>query len=241
MADTNDQLVLICGISGTGKSTSLKDIKNQDKWLYLGTEAGKRLPFQNNFDAYRIVDPYQVLEGFDYGIGNPEIEGIIIDSMTFLMDMFESTYVIDSSNGMKAWSQYQQFFKEIMQKKVIEFERPVIITAHTKDDINEKTAEVTTAVPIKGALRGNGIESYFSSVLGTKKMSLKELEKYDNDLLTITEDDEILGYKYVFQTRLTKKTIGERIRTPIGLFSINETFIDNNTQLLLDRLTEFYK
>ena len=56
----NDQLVLICGISGTGKSASLRNITNQENWLYLNTEAGKRLPFRNKFrdGGYRITDPY---------------------------------------------------------------------------------------------------------------------------------------------------------------------------------------
>lgn len=41
--ETNDQLILVSGFSGTGKSASLRNIRNQEKWLYLNTEAGKRL------------------------------------------------------------------------------------------------------------------------------------------------------------------------------------------------------
>ena len=52
--DTNDQLIMICGYSGTGKSRSLKNIRNQDKWLYLNSESGKRLPFKNQFKNIRI-------------------------------------------------------------------------------------------------------------------------------------------------------------------------------------------
>ncbi|MGV8863227.1 MAG: hypothetical protein ACOH2T_18935 [Pseudomonas sp.] len=59
-------------------------------------------------------------------------------------------------------------------------------------------------------------------------------------MLTITEDDELVGFKYVFQTRLTKDTYFERIRSPMGLFKVNETFIDNNAQLLLNHLTTYY-
>ena len=36
----NDQLVLISGESATGKSASLQNIRNQDRWLYLNCEAG---------------------------------------------------------------------------------------------------------------------------------------------------------------------------------------------------------
>ena len=36
----NDQLVLIAGSSATGKSASLRDIKDPEGVMYLGTEAG---------------------------------------------------------------------------------------------------------------------------------------------------------------------------------------------------------
>lgn len=37
---TNDQLVLVCGESASGKSASLHNIKNQEKWFYFNCEAG---------------------------------------------------------------------------------------------------------------------------------------------------------------------------------------------------------
>ncbi len=61
-----------------------------------------------------------------------------------------------------------------------------------------------------------------------------------SDLFTITPEDEIVGFKYVFQTRLTKETVNERIRSPVGMWDLNETFIDNNLQNVLDRLHKFY-
>lgn len=102
-SNQNDQLVLICGASATGKSASLRNIRNQERWLYMGTEAGKRLPFKNKFRSARVDDPYQVLEAFDYAIENRDsIDGIIVDSITFLMDQYESQYVLTAPNMMKA-------------------------------------------------------------------------------------------------------------------------------------------
>ena len=72
-------------------------------------------------------------------------------------------------------------------------------------------------------------------------MTLKDLEPYASDLLHIEEDDEILGYKHVFQTRLTKTTVGERIRSPMGMFTREQSFIDPDAQLLLDHLKTFYE
>lgn len=237
----NDQLILVVGYSGTGKSASLRNIRNKHRWMYLNTEAGKRLPFKNDFQSYRISDPYQVWEGFDYAIENPsEVDGIIIDSLTFLMDMYETMYVLNSANTMKAWGEFAHFFKTLMQNKVTLFGKPVIIIAHVKDEHDEKAMETRTSVPIKGSLKNNGVEAYFSTVVAAKKMQLKDLEPYKSDLLHITEDDEILGYKHVFQTRLTKTTVGERLRSPMGLFSREQTFTDNDCQILLDHLNAFY-
>ena len=38
--ETNDQLVLIAGLSAAGKSASLRNIRNQENWFYMNTEAG---------------------------------------------------------------------------------------------------------------------------------------------------------------------------------------------------------
>ena len=243
MSDTevNDQLIAVVGYSATGKSASLRNIRNQERWMYLNTEAGKRLPFRNSFDVYRITDPYQVHEAFDYATGNSEVDGIIIDSLTFLMDMFETQYVLNSSNTMAGWSNYAQFFKVLMQEKVTLFGKPVIVIAHVRDDLDEKNMEMKTAVPIKGALKNNGVEAYFSTVVATKKIAIKELEKFGSKLLKITDEEKELGYKHVFQTRITKATTGERLRSPMGMFEKTERYRDNDAQLLIDHLADFYK
>jgi hypothetical protein len=239
--DMNDQLALICGPSGTGKSASLQHIRNQEKWFYLNAEAGKRLPFRNQFRNFRIEDPYQVHEAFQHAIEHPgEVDGIVIDTSTFLMDMFETQYVLTATNTMEAWSKYNQFFKKLMQQYVVQFGKPVLILAHTLDVYDEKAMEYRTAVPIKGSLKNQGVEAYFSTVVETTKMALKDLENYQSDLLNITDDDRLVGFKYVFQTRLTKTTTGKRIRSPMGLFQPNETFMDNDAQKLLDHLHSFY-
>ena len=169
-----------------------------------------------------------------------DVDGIIVESLTFLMEMYESQYVLRAANTMKAWGDYQQYFKTLMQELVPQFGKPVIFTAHVKDETDEKTLDTRTFIPVKGALKGVGIEAYFSCIVSCKRLPLKELKDYTNDLLPITPDDEIQGYKHVFQTQLTKKTVGERIRGPMGLFTRAQTFIDNDCQLVLNKLHEFY-
>ena len=235
----NDQLILISGESASGKSAALRHIRNQESWLYLNCE-GKRLPFKNKFQPFRITDPYQVYEAFDYGTNNSEVKGIVIDTATFLMDMLESIYIISAANTQKAWGDYAQFWKVLMQQKVTLFGKPVIIMGHTKEELDEAAGVMRRSVPVKGSLRNNGIEAYFSTVVSTKRMSIKDLKDFESELLNRSEEEIALGFKHVFQTRLTKATIGERIRSPMGMFEKNETYMDNDAQILLDRLTNFY-
>ena len=127
-----------------------------------------------------------------------------------------------------------------MQQYVARSTKNVIFIAHTADTMNESEMVMETKVPVKGALKNNGIESYFTQVIASKKVPLKVLREYNSPLLNITPEEEALGYKYVFQTKLTKETVHERLRGPLGMFDTKETFIDNNMQLVLNRLHEYY-
>lgn len=237
----NDHLVLICGESTTGKSMSLQNIPDQERWVYLNCEAGKRLPFKNNFKQAVITNPLDVFSYFNHIKGSPDFDGIIIDTLTFLMDMYESKFVMNAANGQKAWGDFAQFYKTMMQDFVASSDKNVIFLAHTLTTLNEEKMMNETKVPVKGSLKNNGIEAYYSTVVATKKVPIKVLKNFQNDLLHISADEEELGFKHVFQTRLTKETVGERIRAPIGMFSREETYIDNDAYALMKRLHEYYQ
>lgn len=236
----NDHLVLLCGKSATGKSASLMNLEKPEGVMYLNCEAGKRLPFNAKFKQFIITDPLQINEAFEKAESMPEIHTIVVDSLTYLLDMYESIYVLNSTNGMQAWGQFAQYFKVLMQNYVAKSTKSVIFTAHTSDTLNESEMLMETKVPVKGSLKNNGIESYFTVVIASKKVQLKSLKDYQSALLTITPEEEALGFKYVFQCKLTKDTVNERLRGPLGLFDTKETFIDNNIQLVLNRLRDYY-
>lgn len=180
-------------------------------------------------------------EAFDWAETQDEIQTIVIDGLNYLMDMYESIHILTAANTLQAWSGYAQFFKNLMQQYVASSTKAVIFTAHTRSALNEKAMMMETKVPIKGALANQGVESHFSCIVSTKKMTIDELEAYDNDLLTFTEREKNLGFKYVFQTQITKDTINERMRSPMGLFEDKETFINNDVTLVLKRLEEYYE
>ena len=72
-------------------------------------------------------------------------------------------------------------------------------------------------------------------------MQLKHLKNYENDLLVVTPEEEMLGFKHVFQTCITKDTVHERIRSPRFMWKTSETFIDNDAMKVLNRIKEFYE
>lgn len=183
----------------------------------------------------------QIYEAFDHAETLPEVHTIIIDTLTYLMDMYESIYVINSANSMKMWGEYAQYFKKLMQHYVAKSTKNVIFLAHSMDVLNESEMISETLVKVKGSLMNQGIESYFSTVISSKKVPLKVLKDSESKLLTITPEEEAMGYKYVYQTKLTKETVNERIRSPMGMWNNKETYIDNDIQQVIDRLHEYYE
>lgn len=238
----NTQLVLISGKSATGKSASLMNMREPHKVAYMNCENNKRLPFPAKFKQASVIDPHQVPQAIDALNGNPDYSTIVVDTLTFMMDMYETQYVLPATNTMKAWGEYEQFFKRLMQNSVAKSDKAIVFMAHTSDVYNESEMVNETLVKVKGSLMTKGIESFFSTVISSKKLPIAKLEPYieNNNLLHITDEERMLGFKYVFQTKLTKDTVNERIRSPLGMWSTAETFIDNDVQLVLDRLNEYY-
>jgi len=236
----NDNLILICGLSKGGKSTSLKDLVDPTGVLYLNAESGKKLPFPDQFKKLNILDPRTVYAAFDQAEKLKNSHTIVVDSLTFLLEMYVSMYVIGAKDGMAGWSNFQQYFKKLMQYYVAKSTKNVIFTAHVQSILNEQELIMEKKIPVQGALKNNGIESYFSTIVSAKTVPITALINYDNPLLTITEEEELIGVKHVFQTKLTKETVNERISSSVGMWSVKETYIDNNCQYLLDRLHTYY-
>lgn len=241
IATPNDNLVLVVGQSASGKSMCFKDIPDQENYIYLNCEAGKRLPFKNNFKRINITDPLDVFNVFEQAEEMDDIKGIIIDSLTYLMDMYESLYVVPragTKEGMTAWSDYAQYFKSLMQQYVAASSKAVIMTAHTADVVNGESIK-EHIVKIKGSTMNNGVESYFSQIVACKKVRLDKI-KHKNDMLTLSPREERLGYKHVFQTDTSEDTINERIRSAYGMWEEEELYIDNNIVHVLNRIHEYY-
>lgn len=237
---SSKRMVLIGGASGSGKTASLSYMAEDKGIVYACTEAGKDLPFKADFEQVDITDAMDIYNLILEVEKDPDYHTIVLDTFTYLMQQYESQYVLTANDTRAAWGMYGQFAIKLFQEYFAKSSKNIIVLSHTLKEHNETEGVYEVAVPIKGAMKGLGVESYFSTVLSTEKMAIKDLKDYKNDMLVITPEEEALGYKHVFQTRLTKKTIGKRIRSPLGMWSQEETYIDNNVGHVIKRLNDYY-
>ena len=238
--ETNRKIALVMGPPSHGKSMSLRNLKNPERKIVFNTDR-KNLPFKSKFRNVNINDPYEILSYMDEIAKQPDdvVDTIIIDTITFLMDMYETKYVVSATNTQSAWGQYGQFFKQVMDKALAS-NKTVIVLAHEKKVMNDSEMVLETKVPVKGAVGHTGVEAFFEVVLSAKKKAISKLEHLDKTPLLQNDDEDGLGMMYVFQTKLDKDTLQERMRSPLGMWKKEEIFINNDLQLVIDRLNEYY-
>lgn len=239
----NPHSILIGGESGMGKSMGLYGLRDRKDVLYLNCEGGKPLPFKNKFTKRVVTDPEDIIDWLEQleemGAENP-FNFVCIDTISFMMDMYETVHVVDASNGQKAWGNYGQFFKRLVHQssRVDAF---FIFLGHLDSVLDEDAGYYRSAIPVKGALAKKGLEAYFTTVINVSKQPMKVLDKHPCSLLNITDEEREIGFKHVFQTRTTKQTIGDRIRTPMDLFKRDELFIDNDIAPVIKRMIQYYE
>lgn len=241
----NNPLIMICGESSTGKSASFRDIQNQDRWVYANTEAGKPIPFRHKFKHVKISNSGLAIDCIRAANASENVDGIILDSLTFLLDMVHLELGQDEDVvGFEKWNLYDQYIKSLFLQGIGSLNKPLFVTAHTKDTIVEGSGKLVSVIPVKGQNKNIGLEAYCTLIVHSKKIPIEKLKEYDlgSPLLNITEKDVRRGYKYVFQTRSTSDSMHERMRSPLDFFDdLSEVYIDNNVQLIVERWDEYYE
>lgn len=236
----NKNVVLIIGRPASGKSMALRNL-NQEESVYFNCDL-KELPFKSNFaENVPITDPMDIIDYINEINDVPSVKNGIVDTITFLMNAVETQYVLTATNTQAAWQKYASFYKELIHA-IKSGSKNYAILAHEADVVNEVEGTLEKVVPIKGSVGKVGCEADFTTILAAKRMPVKKLRKYveGNDLLNITEEEEEDEFKYVFQTRVTKDTLGEKSRSAVGLWKRNELYIDNDLNAVFKRLNEYY-
>lgn len=239
----NKNIVLIMGKPNTGKTSSLRNLP-QDRMVYLNADL-KETPFRDKFmSSVEIADAQDVIPFIHEIEANPDVDGAVLDTITFLMSMYERQYVTPyagTKNGQKAWGDYGNFYREVVHA-IKSGSKNYAIMAHEATELNEQAMQMESFVPVKGAVGKIGVEADFTTILSTQQIPVKKLDdmKISNKLLNITDAEREDGVKYVFCTRVTKETAGSKMRSAMGLWSRDELYIDNDLNLVFGRLNEYY-
>lgn len=89
--------ILLIGNTGSGKSTSLRNLP-LEKTIYINTEA-KFLPFKGSSrlkQSIKLVDPDEMLAGMDWIEEQDDVEYVVIDSFSMLMDMWYMKHIANA-------------------------------------------------------------------------------------------------------------------------------------------------
>lgn len=237
----NKNLVMVMGKPNTGKSASLRNM-HQESMVYLNADL-KETPFRDKFMmSVEIADAKDAIEFIRQIEGEESASGAVLDTITFLMQMYERQYVAPfagTKTGQSAWGDYGNYYRELIHE-IKSGTKNYAILAHEDESLNEQAMQMESRVPIKGAVGKVGVEADFTTILRSMQVPITRLKGIENDLLTITPEEEEDGVKYVFQTRITKETAGSKMRSAMGLWGRNELFIDNDLDLVFKRLNKFY-
>lgn len=236
-----NRTVLIAGNANTGKSTSLRNLKDSKSYIYLNGDV-KALPLRGGASKFMVSkdvkEPAQLPALYAQAEAAEGCKGVILDTLTKVMDRYLRAIKLEMT-GFDVWNAYSEHYK-VMLDSITASNKTHIVMAHTDTVLNEQTGDNESKILISGAVGKIGVQSDFSIVVTSKQMPIAKLKLRETPLLTYTEDEEASGMKYVFSTLMNKATVGDTTRAPIGFWDRNEEYIDNSIQIILDRMDEYY-
>ena len=212
--------VLIIGESGTGKSTSIRNL--DPKETFIINVLNKPLPFrgykkhytpfsnENPAGNHYSTDNYEKIEKLIEGINknNPEIKNLIIDDFQFIISNEFISRAMEK--GYDKFSQMGQHFASILYKlKECRGDLNCIVMSHCEIGEDGKSRMKTVGKMIDQYLKPEGI---FTFVFHT----------------TIREGQ----YKFI-----TKNDGVHVAKSPMGLFE--EKLIDNDLKIILKEINDY--
>ncbi len=220
--------IFLLGLSGTGKSTSLRNLNPEETFIIQCVK--KKLPFKGYKDKYVDLskdnpngnkcftkDYEKIGKQLKY-LSNErkEIKTIILDDSSYLLTddfMGRVTKKVSKGEGFEKYNQIAFNFYQLLDTiESLRDDLIVIFIAHTQ-------------------LNDDGTRTF--KTVGKLLDSMIVME----GLVTIVIESSIKDGRYVFQTN--KKDGSEPCKTPHGMFEEDELFIDNDLQVVLDRIEEF--
>lgn len=209
--------ILIMGESGSGKTTSLRNLPPEETF-YIDCDKkglswrGWREQFNSQRKNYKATDDAAKIIGILGGVSLkcPDIKYVVIDTLNGIMVGDEMRRM--KEKGYDKWSDLAQSVWELVDKAYsFREDLTIIFTAHTQTERDE-SGYIFTRMKTNGRkLEKVCIESKFTTVLLSK----------------------CVEGQYIFETRAQNSTC----KTPMGAFESDK--IDNDIMKVLEVLQEY--
>ena len=208
--------IFICGPSGTGKSTSMRNLP-PERTVILNTEQ-KALPFRKGVE-FKLNVPINSLQLFKTAltkaIENPNVDIIVIESFTSLIEMIymkaKSLY-----DGFDVWDYYKNEIKKIME-------------------MSKNTDKYIIFIGIDQFVEGDsGVEERFIAVDGSWK---KKVEK--EFVIVIYSEAKEINDKQEYRFITNKQPGYNRIsaKSPMEMLP---PIMDNDIMGILNEVDKYY-
>jgi len=214
-------LIAIVGHSGSGKSTSLRNLDPETTYI-LDLER-KGFPFRNanRFNVIPVENANAFPRLLEKVLKEDDCETIVVESFTKYVEQV-NTLATNSFKGYDIWAFYNRTIRNMLDS--IKNDKATIIFTAVDDIV--KIPQITGGetshrrVKVQGKVHEGAVEKEFLMVLFTEVRKNEKTEKME----------------YFFQTNTDGVTSA---KTPMGMF--DEQLIPNDIVTVLDKVEEYYK
>lgn len=207
--------IFICGQSGSGKSTSLRNL-DPEKTIILNTER-KALPFKGagKFKKQMMIKNLDQYERALKKALASDAEVIVTDSFTTLTE-YIYLKAKETKIGYEVWSYYADEIYNLLS--LSKGSDKFVVFLGIDENVQDDTGVITKYIKVEGKKSKTAIEKEFTIVLWSK---------------VITSGD---APKHVLQTNNNGENTS---KSPMEMFK--EMYIDNDLQAILAEITNYYE
>jgi len=213
-------LIAIVGHSGSGKSTSLRNL--DPKTTYILDLERKGFPFRNanRFNVIPVENANAFPRLLEKALKEDDCETIVVESFTKYVEQV-NTLATNSFKGYDIWAFYNRTIRNMLDS--IKNDKATIIFTAVDDIV--KIPQITGGesshrrVKVQGKVHEGAVEKEFLMVLFTEVRKNEKTEKME----------------YFFQTNTDGVTSA---KTPMGMF--DEQLIPNDIVTVLEKVEEYY-
>ena len=217
----NKKMVLVVGKTGTGKTTGLRNL-DKSRTVYIDFDR-KAIKAFRDMDTFREWIKIDFIDHLMPGLGgleaDPECDTIVIDTLSFALDMFVAQKIDTAADSRAAWGDYKRWYKELIHLAKASSKSYIFLT-HAKSTYDEAAMETSTVAYAQGSISGM-IEADFALVAYS--------HKYVNK-------DGMPAYGYLVGP--TKDTLALSAKSPMGMFE-SPLILDNDVMILLKAADEY--